>query len=72
MNALLQANDIVRRRWNRSGTVWKTLIIGAVIIMSIVGLAYFVLWSIVKLLKGLSSGVGTGGDYSLYFPKRRR
>ena len=72
MNVLTQANDIVRKKWRTHGVWWKVFLVISVIILAIIALIAFVIWSVVKLAKGLAAGVSTGGNYSLYFPRRNR
>lgn len=72
MRVLQEASDIVKRKWGTAGRGWKTFLIISIIILSVLGLVYFVIWSFFKLVKGLAAGTSSGGNYNLYFPRAAR
>ena len=70
INILLQANEIVKRKWNTTGRGWKVFLVIAIIILSIIGLVALIIWGTVRLLMSLA--VGGTRNMDLYFPKAHR
>lgn len=72
MSVLAQASDVARRKWRSTGGGWKGLLAVFIGALALIGLAYLVVWSGFRLLKGLSTGIGSGRNMDLYFPRMSR
>jgi len=71
MNVLLQANEIVRRKWRTTGTGWKVFLAIFIVIVALISLAGFIIWAFLKLVKSLGTGL-KGDKTDFYFPRTAR
>ena len=72
MRVLIEASEIVQRKWRTTGKGWRVLLAIGIAVATVVGLVAFCVWLFVKFLRALS--VGGARNLDLYFvsPRRRR